>query len=588
MHISTVIIVLSLLSGVALFLYGMGVMGEGLQQVAGNKLEHILYRLTSTPLKGLLLGAGVTAVIQSSSATSVMVVGFVNSGLMKVRQAISIVMGAIIGTSITGWIICLSYIDGQEGLAKLLSTATISAVVAIAGICLRMFAKKDTLKSLGNIMLGFAVLMAGMQTMSSAVSPLSEDPAFISFLTTFSNPLLGIAFGAALTAVLQSASASVGILQALSITGGITFESGFSVLMGIGIGASVPVILSSFGTNTNGKRTAWAYLVCNVLSMLLGVVFFFGSNLFVHYSFLKMVMNPFSLALLNTVYRAIAMGILLPFINPLEKLVMRLVPNKEEEDEDTDVFDVLEDRFLHYPAIALSQCQRVMDAMSQSVVKNWQRTINLRKDYSERAFSRIQEKERKIDKYEDKLDNYLMQLTTQNLDAEQSVEVSKFLHCIPDFERIGDHSYEMAKVFKDFAEKKIQLSPEAESELQVSLDAVSEILEITVHAFQDGDQDSVKRVEPLREYISLLCSNLKNRHVRRLQAGECSLGQGVGFDEILNDLERIADHCSNVAIYMAESSQSNLYSHAFVYRYRHDRSEEYQNYMREYGLKYKI
>ena len=345
--------ILSLLSGVALFLFGMSLMGDGLKKVAGNKLELILYKLTNTPIKGVLLGAVVTAVIQSSSATSVMVVGFVNSGMMKVTQAIGIIMGANIGTSITGWILCLSYIDGSSGIAQLLSTATISAVVAIVGIIFKMVLRKAIYHNIGDIMLGFSILMMGMQTMSGAVAPLKENEHFVNALTMFSNPFMGILVGILITAVLQSASASVGILQALSVTGSVSFSAALPIVMGIGVGAACPVLLSSIGTNKNGKRTALIYLINDLFGMIFWSVVFYSVNAFVHFPFMDAVMSPVWIALMNTVFRTATIAVLLPCIRLIEKLVFRLVRDTEEDMEEQADFDLLEERFLAYPDLAI-------------------------------------------------------------------------------------------------------------------------------------------------------------------------------------------------------------------------------------------
>lgn len=588
MDISTIILILTLLSGVALFLYGMMVMGDGLKQVAGNKLELILYKLTNTPLKGFLLGTAVTAVIQSSSATTVMVVGFVNSGMMKVAQAIGIIMGANIGTSITGWILCLSYIDGQQGIAQLLSTATISAIVAIIGIIFRMFLKKDWQHAFGNILLGFSILMVGMQTMSGAVSPLKDNPAFISGLTSFTNPFLGILFGILLTAVIQSASAAVGILQALSVTGAIVFGSAFPMIMGIGIGASAPVLLSAVGTNKYGKRTALVYLIDDVIAMILGILLFYGSNMVFHYSFLDSVMSPFSVALLNTIYRACAMLILLPFVKVIEKIVCILIPGKEEEEDEEDDFDLLEERFLAYPAIAINQCHRSIVLMAKSCRKNLFQSFGLYYDFSEKSYHKIEKREKKVDKYEDKIGAYLIQLTGKPLTEIQSKEVSEYLHCIGDFERTGDHAYHMAAIFKDLDKKDIRFSSTASEELEVVQSATTDIVTITIDAFENQNLEGAKHVEPLKDLISVLCDELKMRHVQRLREGICSLDQGMYFSDLLNDMERIADHCSNVAVCLIEMSTSDFDSHAYLSQYRREKSGEYEIYFQEYDKKYKI
>ena len=369
--------ILSLLCGVSLFLFGMSLMGDGLKLAAGNKLEAFLYKMTNTPLKGVALGTGVTSVIQSSSATTVMVIGFVNSGMMKLKQAIGIIMGANIGTSITGWILCLSYIEGSNGIASVLSTATISAVVAVVGIIFRMFCKRTLHKNVGNIMLGFAILMTGMQMMSGAVSPLRESPMFIKMLTMFSNPIAGILVGIAFTAVLQSASATVGVLQALSVTGILTFASAFPIVLGIGVGAACPVLISAIGANKNGKRTALVYLINDLFGLILWSVIFYTVNAFVHFTFMDMTMTPVAIALLNTVFRLATVIVLFPFISKIEKLVCWLVKDNKEDLEDEADFDLLEERLLNYPALAIAQCHRVMNGMSKKLRKNVNRDFTV-------------------------------------------------------------------------------------------------------------------------------------------------------------------------------------------------------------------
>ena len=406
---------------------------------AGNKLEAFLYRMTNTPLKGVALGTGVTSVIQSSSATTVMVIGFVNSGMMKLKQAIGIIMGANIGTSITGWILCLSYIDGKNGIAKILSTATISAVVAIIGIILRMACKRSVHKNIGNIMLGFAILMTGMQTMSGAVSPLKDSPTFTNMLTMFSNPLIGILVGIAFTAVLQSASATVGVLQALSVTGILTFSSAFPIVLGIGVGAACPVLISAIGANKNGKRTALVYLINDLFGLILWSVIFYTVNAVVHFGFMDMIMSPVAIALLNTVFR-VAVCILFPFIPKLEQLVCWFVKDSAEELEDEADFDLLEERLLNYPALAIGQCHRAMSGMARKLRKNVNRAMNLLNEYQQDKFDKVQRKENLIDKYESRLGEYLMKLTKHEMNSAQTRQASLYLHTINDFERIGDHA----------------------------------------------------------------------------------------------------------------------------------------------------
>lgn len=580
--------ILSLLSGVALFLYGMSVMGDSLKKVAGNKLELILYKLTSTPLKGILLGTAVTAIIQSSSATTVMVVGFVNSGMMKVAQSIGIIMGANIGTSVTGWILCLSYIEGSGGIAQLLSTATISAVVAIIGIIFRMVMKKDSYRHVGEIMLGFAILMFGMQTMSGAVAPLKDSETFRSMLTMFTNPAAGILVGILFTAVLQSASASVGILQALSVTGGISFAVALPIVMGIGVGAACPVLMSAIGTNKNGKRTALIYLLNDLFGMLFWSIVFYTLNAIFHFKFMNVVMTPVYIALMNTVFRTATICILSPFIKYIEKLVYILIKDDEEDLDEQKDFDLLEERFLSYPAIAIAQSHTAMNGMARKARKNLSRSVSLLKKYSDEKYQKIEEKEVLIDKYEDKLGTYLMQLTGKELSGDQTKQVSKFLHTISDFERMGDHALNVARTAKELYDKKIVFSDEARYELNVLIAAMKEIVTSTVQAFSRDDLQMAARIEPLRELIGMLCDELKMRHVDRLQSGKCGISQGFAFNDLLTNIERVSDHCSNVAVAMIELESRNFDTHEYLKSVREMRNTEYKRYFEEYEQKYSI
>ncbi len=580
--------ILALLSGVALFLFGMSLMGDGLKKAAGEKLELILYRLTSTPLKGVLLGAVVTAIIQSSSATTVMVVGFVNSGMMKVAQAIGIIMGANIGTSITGWILSLSYIDGSSGVAQLLSTATISAVVSIVGILFKMVSKKSTYKNVGDIMLGFSILMMGMQTMSGAVSPLKENEHFVNMLTMFSNPFMGILVGILFTAVLQSASASVGILQALSATGAVSFATAFPITMGIGVGAACPVLLSSIGTNKNGKRTALVYLLNDLFGMVFWSITFYTVNAFVKFDFLDMVMSPFSIAILNTVFRVATVMILFPFIKWIEKLVFCLVKDTEEDREEQADFDLLEERFIAYPAIAIGQSHTAINGMAKKARKNILRAMGLLDNYVEERYQKVQEKENLIDKYEDKLGTYLMQLRGRDMNVTQTKQVSIFLHTISDFERLGDHAVNISKAANELHEKKINFSDEANYELGVLGAAVKEVLDLTVKAFCEDDLETAAKVEPLRELITILCNELKTRHITRLRVGKCEMKQGFAFNNLLTDYERIGAHCSNIAVAMIETESSDFDTHKYLKSIRELNNEEYTKLYEEYEQRFDI
>ena len=585
---TTFTIILSLLSGVALFLFGMSLMGDGLKKVAGNKLELVLYKLTNTPLKGVLLGTAVTAIIQSSSATTVMVVGFVNSGMMKVAQAIGIIMGANIGTSVTGWILCLSYIDGSNGIAQLLSTATISAIVAIIGIIFKMFVKKSGFKNVGDIMLGFSILMVGMQTMSGAVAPLKDNEHFVNVLTMFKNPAAGILAGILFTAVLQSASASVGILQALSMSGTITFAAALPITMGIGVGAACPVLLSSIGTNKNGKRTALIYLFNDLFGMLFWSIVFYSVNAVVHFPFMNATMSPILIAMLNTVFRAATILVLLPFIKWIEKIVYLVVKDSPEDEEDQADFDLLEERFLAYPDLAITQSHLAMNGMAKKARKNILRALSLFLVYSTEKFNKVQEKETLIDKYEDKLGTYLMQMSTHEMNGSQAKQVSKFLHTVSDFERLGDHAVNISEVAAELNEKKIAFSDEAQYELDVLENAVKECVSLAVDAFCADDLEMATKVEPLRELIGILCDELKLRHIARLRTGKCEMKQGFAFNDLLTNLERIAAHCSNIAVAMIELEAADFDTHEYLKSVRELKNDTYMAYFDEYERKYDI
>lgn len=561
--------ILSLLSGVALFLFGMSLMGDGLKMVAGNKLEAFLYRMTNTPLKGVALGTGVTSVIQSSSATTVMVIGFVNSGMMKLKQAIGIIMGANIGTSITGWILCLSYIDGKNGIAKILSTATISAVVAIIGIILRMACKRSVHKNIGNIMLGFAILMTGMQTMSGAVSPLKDSPTFTNMLTMFSNPLIGILVGIAFTAVLQSASATVGVLQALSVTGILTFSSAFPIVLGIGVGAACPVLISAIGANKNGKRTALVYLINDLFGLILWSVIFYTVNAVVHFGFMDMIMSPVAIALLNTVFRVATVCVLFPFIPKIEQLVCWLVKDSAEELEDEADFDLLEERLLNYPALAIGQCHRAMSGMARKLRKNVNRAMNLLNEYQQDKFDKVQRKENLIDKYESRLGEYLMKLTKHEMNSAQTRQASLYLHTINDFERIGDHASYIAYMSSEMHDNHTNFSQEAWDELNVVMEAVREEINLTCRAFLNDDKEMAQRVAPLGMIITSLCNELKMHHVERLSNGNCGLEEGTVYTDILNSFNRIAAHCASAMVALLKSGDENPDMHIMIPRFTH-------------------
>ena len=581
--------IISLLGGVAMFLFGMSVMGDSLKKVAGSKMEMILYKLAGNTAKGIVLGTGVTAVIQSSSATSVMVVGFVNSGMIKVKQAIGIILGAVLGTSITGWILCLNSLGGSgASVAKYFSTEILTGVVALAGIIMWMFAKKNSVKNIGGIMLGFAVLMYGMSMMSGSIAPLRSDPNFIKMLTSFSNPVLGVLAGMLLTAVIQSASASVGILQALAMTGAVEFDMAFPILMGIGIGAAVPVMLSALGASVNGKRTAFVYLVIDVLGAIIcGVVFYVLNGIF-HFGFMTRTMTMVSIALVNTLYRLAVVIFLTPLIGAMNKIVCALFPEGEEAAAEQADMDRLESRFLDHPTLALAQSKTVIDSMAEKALKSVKYAVSLRQEYSKEKYRKVLDLEGVLDRYEDKLGQYLFTINTQDINQEQANEVSKYLSVLSDFERISDHARNIGEAVQEITEKKIVLSEGAQNELNVLEKAVTDISEMAIKAFVENDNFVAFQIDPLEEVIDDLCDRIKNHHIERVSRKECSLETGFVFNDLLTDYERISDHCSNIAVDVIESEQGLFGQHQYHQILNEAQDEAFHTYFDDFKKEYSL
>lgn len=576
-------IVIILLGGIALFLFGMQLMGDGLKKVAGGKLEVILYRLSNTPLKGVLLGTGVTAIIQSSSATSVMVVGFVNAGMIKMKQAIGIIMGAIIGTSVTGWVLCLSDISGGAGWVDLLSTEVLAAVIGVIGIMFRMVCKNPTKKHIGDIMIGFCILMVGMQNMSAAVAPLRSEPAFIDMLTKFSNPFIGILIGLLVTAVLQSASATVGILQALSVTGAISFSVALPIIMGIAVGAAMPVIISSFGATTDGKRTAFVYLLVDALGALIWAVVFYSINHFVHFSFMDRTMTTVSIAFVNSLFRVATVAVLFPFIRFLEKMVCAIFKEVvDEEDKDIVEISVLDDRFIAHPTVAIEQAKSVLCSMAHMAQKNLIRSMELLDTFSQEKYDKIQRREDKVDRYEDKLGTYLVKITQQELTSGQNKEVSKLLHTISDFERISDHAVNISQAAAELFNEKLRFSDCAVEDVELMSLIMKEIVGNVIDAFEQNKVEYAYKTEPLEELVDIYCDEMKMNHVKRVQKGECTLHQGFIFNDLLTDFERIADHCSNVAVAIIELELNVFDTHEYLINLKKDNGTNFDKYFEEY------
>ena len=581
--------IISLLGGVAMFLFGMSVMGDSLKKVAGSKMEMVLYKLAGNTPKGILLGAGVTAVIQSSSATSVMVVGFVNSGMMTVKQAIGIVLGAILGTSITGWILCLNSIGGSgASVAAVFSTEILTGVVALIGIVLWMFSKKNSTKNIGGIMLGFAVLMYGMSMMSGSIAPLREDEHFIHMLTSFTNPVLGVLAGVLITAVIQSASAAVGILQALAMTGAVEFDMAFPILMGIGIGASVPVMLSALGASTNGKRTAFVYLIIDILGAVLCGTIFYALNAVIGFSFMTKTMNLVSVALVNTLYRLATVILLSPCTGILERIVCAIFPEGEEAAAEQADMDRLEVRFLEHPTLALAQTKTVMDSMAEKALESVNAAVAARRQYSKDEVKKVLTLEGTLDRYEDKLGSYLIKITQNHPNESQANEINKYLRVLSDYERMSDHARNIGEAVEEIIDKKIKFSVPADKGLRILENAIYDIAYVTIQAFINTDTEKALLVDPLEEVIDDLCDELKAGHIERTGRGECTLENGFVYNDILTDYERIADHCSNVALDLLEAEKEEFRSHEYHKSLEYRQNDQYKSYFNYYKGKYSL
>jgi len=550
----------SLLGGLAFFLFGMSLLGEGLKRVAGSKLEIILAKLTSTTFKGVLLGALVTAVIQSSSATTVMVVGFVNSGIMKLANAIGIIMGANIGTTATGWILVLAGVEGSGGF----SSATVFAFVAFIGIILYFFCKKQSTKNVGMILLAFSVLMSGMQAMSSAMAPLKQSQAFLDFISAVSNPLFAMLVGAAVTAVIQSCSASIGILQALSITGVIGYDVAIPMVVGMCIGACAPVLLSAIGANVNGKRTAFTYLLFNLSGALLLMIPFYIANAFVHFDFMDMPAASLGIAIVNTVFKVAATILLMPFSGLMVKIISAVIKDKSGAEDEEYEDNLLDDRFLDYPPLALEQSGRTMDQMTGAAFKNLRKSIELLDTFHQEKYDKIMSREEKVDRFEDRLGSYLVRLHTKQLSDDETQISARYLSYLTNVERISDHSVKIAELAQELYEKKIRFSPQALQDLTVCIDAVNEICALTQNAMENMDYLLAGKVKPLEEVVNDMAKKLKIGHIQRVQAGQCTLELGFIFNDLLNNFERVSAHCSNIAITVLESQDSGLREHDYV------------------------
>ena len=580
--------ILTLLGGLALFLYGMNVMGDGLEKVSGGKMEKILETLTSNPLKAVGLGAAVTAVIQSSSATTVMVVGFVNSGIMKLSQAVGVIMGANIGTTITSWILSLSGIQSDNFFIQLFKPTTFSPVLALIGVAFLMFAKSEKKKDIGTIFIGFAVLMFGMESMSGAVKPLADVPEFTGLLLKFSNPVAGILAGTILTAIIQSSSASVGILQALCMTGAVPYSSAFPIIMGQNIGTCVTALLSAIGANKNAKRAAMIHLYFNLIGTVVFMVLFYIINTAVHFPFMAQMATPATIAITHSVFNITATFVWLPFSNLLVRLACLTIRDDKENEisrEDQE-FMILESRFLEKPAFAVEQGRNAAKHMEQDSRKILDIALGLIHSYSDEQAERVQKLESKIDRYEDELGTYLVKLNNKDLSERDSHSVSIMLHCIGDFERISDHAVNIMESAQELHEKNISFSPQAKNELQVLIAVVSRIVDTAYQVFDKQDLNLTHDVEPLEEIVDELSKELKRRHVNRLRLGECTIEMGFILTDLITSLERIADHCSNISVCVTQVRENLYDTHSHLESLKNEPDDSYYNRLGELHKEY--
>lgn len=574
--------IVTLLGGLAFFLFGMSLLGDGLKRVAGSKLETVLARLTSNTFKGVLLGAVVTAIIQSSSATTVMVVGFVNSGIMQLGNAIGIIMGANIGTTATGWILVLAGVEGKGPI----SSATIFAFVAFVGIILYFFCKKATLKNIGMILLAFSVLMTGMQCMSGAMEPLKTSELFKTFISTVSNPFLALLIGVIVTAIIQSCSASIGILQALAITGVIGYDVAIPMVVGMCIGACVPVLISAVGANINGKRTAFVYLYFNLAGAVILMSLFYLADAFLHFDIMNQTASSMGIAVVNTVFKIAATIILAPVAKLLEKMSILTIRDRSG-DEDEPEENLLDERFLNYPPLALEQSQKAMERMMHAAFKNFRISTELLGEFDEEKYDKIMSREEKVDGYEDALGAYLVRLNKLALSEKETLTVAKYLSCITNLERISDHAVNLAELAKELSDKNIRFSEQAEQELGLCVDASCEILALTDKAMRENDMTTAKMVEPLEDVIDLLTKKTKRQHVQRVQTGNCTLELGFVFNECLGNFERMADHCSNIAVAVLESGDSHVQAHSYLHTVKTS-DKDYRELLADYADRFEI
>ncbi len=579
-----IISIIQFAGGIALFLYGMKVMGTALEKQAGGRFRKLMESITTSPMKGVLLGFIITAVVQSCSATTVMVVGFVNSGIMMLENAVNVIIGTNVGAAVTFWILSLTGLQGDSILIQLCKPANFSPILAVIGIIILMVSKNEKKRDMATALIGFTVLIFGMDLMAKTVAPLANDESFIGLFTMFQNPLLGVLVGTGVTAIIQSSGASVGILQAIAMGGGISYAAAIPIIMGQNIGTCVTALISSFGTNTNARRAALIHLYYNVIGVAVLLTAFMVVNHFAQFAFMSTPITPIGIAFVHTVFKIVNMIWFMPFRNILVKLARLTV----KDDPGQEQFELLDDRFLSSPGLAIENCRMLTNHMAGLCQDSLLSAMGMINHYDEKTAQIIQESEDTVDQFEDKLGNYMVKLSAQKLSTDESHEISRMLRCIGDLERISDHAENIMETCREMEQKDIVFSGGAQEELEVMVKAVREVTELATTCFISNDPEMAKRVEPLEEVVDLLKKELKARHIARLQRGECTTMLGFVFSDLINDFERVADHCSNIALGIIQAQRLDQGSHQYIIDLMNSDDPEFRKYYKEYSSKYSV
>ncbi len=576
--------IFALCGGLAFFLFGMNVMSQGLEKIAGGKLESALKKMTSNPFKSLALGAGITIAVQSSSAMTVMLVGLVNSGIMQLEQTVGVIMGSNIGTTLTAWLLSMTGIESENILISMLKPENFAPVVALIGIIMFMMCRKKRRQDIGMIMLGFSVLMYGMELMKNAVAPLAEMEAFRHLLVAFNNPIISVLFGAVFTGIIQSSAASVGILQALSMTGSISYRAAIPIIMGQNIGTCVTALISSIGVNKNAKRVTVVHMSFNIIGTVVCLSAFYGLDALFHFSFIDRAINPVEIAFVHSIFNIVTTIVLLPFSNFLVKLANKIIPDNEKVDKTV----WLDERLISSPPLATSQCRQKANGMGKISKATLQDALAVVFKYDGKTADKVKENEQKLDTLEDKLATFMLKLSSKSLTEADSNTISQLLHTIGDFERIGDHAINIVEIAKEMSDNKLSFSESAKADFVTLFAAITEISELTVNAFIKSDLSLANSVEPLEEVIDKLTAKIKHKHIERLQRGLCDPALGVPLSDLLINCERISDHYSNIAVSIIQTSQSMLYNHYYLNELRAERTPQFMEVYNTYKRKYRL